>query len=299
MQGIYYIDRHSGALRQEIVPGERWLQWLYQTPVGTLTLHAVVKRAFLSQWYGWLMNRPASRSKIKEFVESLNIDLHETRRPLSDFNTFNEFFIRELTPEARPIDRDPDAIVSPADGKVLAFSAMSDLESFFVKGQEFSKEKLLKDRVLREKFADGPLIIIRLAPGDYHRIHFPTDGYISASTRIHGNYYSVSPYAVKQRLRIYWENVREYSILESPSVGAMLICEVGATLVGSIVQNYTPETDVLKGCEKGWFAFGGSTVILLFEAGRIRIDRDLAEHSSDGYETSIKMGERLACALSS
>ena len=294
MKGIHYIDRQTGELRQEIVPGGKWLQWLYYTPVGKLTLQAMVKRKFLSQCYGRMMDRPASRTKIKEFIDSLEINMNEALRPVEDFKTFNEFFIRKLKPEARPIDTNPDAVVSPADGKVLAFRGMQGLDSFFVKGQEFSLDDFLQDRALSEKYAGGTLVIIRLAPVDYHRFHFPANGRASASKRIHGDYYSVSPYAVKNRLQIYWENVREYSILSSPTAGDILICEVGATMVGSIVQNYTPEAEVKKGQEKGWFTFGGSTVILLFEAGRVRIEHDILEHTGNGYETSIKMGERLA-----
>jgi len=139
-------------------------------------------------------------------------------------------------------------------------------------------------------------MIIRLAPADYHRFHFPADGRISNSKRIDGSYYSVSPYAVKKRKRIYWENTREYSVLSTASAGDILMCEVGATMVGSIVQSYTPDTDVEKGQEKGWFAFGGSTIIILFEKGRVRVDEDILENTKKGYETSMKMGERLAAA---
>ena len=297
MKGIHYIDRQSGEIRQEIVPGEKWLQWLYYNPVGKLALQAVVKRKFLSQWYGRQMDKPASRSKIKDFVSSLDIDMDEALRPVEDFKTFNEFFIRRLKAEARPIDTNPDTIVSPADGKVLAFSGLQGLDSFFVKGQEFSPEEFLQDRALSEKYASGTLVIIRLAPVDYHRFHFPADGHISASNRIDGSYYSVSPYAVKSRLQVYWENVREYSVLRTVKAGNILICEVGATLVGSIVQSYRPETEVEKGQEKGWFTFGGSTAILLFEAGKVQVDSDILKNTSNGYETGIKLGERLAIAF--
>ena len=297
MKGIYYIDRPNNELRQEIVPGEKWLQWLYYNPVGKLALQTVVKRKFLSQWYGRLMDRPASRAKIKEFIDSLAINMGEALRSVEDFKTFNEFFIRKLKADARPIDMTPETIVSPADGKVLAFSNLQGMDSFFVKGQEFSLEDFLQDRALSEKYIDGTLVIIRLAPVDYHRFHFPADGRISESTRIDGAYYSVSPYAVKNRLRIYWENVREYSVLHTAYAGDILMCEVGATMVGSIIQSYTPETDVTKGQEKGCFKFGGSTVILLFEAGSVQIDRDILKHTANGFETSIKMGERLVAAI--
>ncbi len=297
MKSIQYIDRKSGRIKQEIVPGEGWLKWLYYNPFGKLTLHAVVKRKFLSEWYGRKMDLPASKNRIPEFIESLNIDMSEVIRPATDFTSFNDFFIRQLKPEARPISSRPDAVVSPADGKAMVFPEIRRLDSFFAKGQKFSIENFLQDQTLSRKYQGGTLFIIRLAPVDYHRFHFPADGKISESKRIEGDYYSVSPYAVKKRMKIYWKNTREYSVLSTADFGDILMCEVGATMVGSIVQTFTPDTDVKKGREKGWFEFGGSTVILLFEKGKVQADRDIIENTGKGYETSIKMGEQLAAAL--
>ncbi len=294
MKNIKYIDRKTGEIKQEIVPGEGWLRWLYYYPFGKLTLEMLVKRKFLTQWYGKKMDTAASRAKIPDFIKSLQIDMSEVLRPVHDFTTFNDFFIRELKPEARPINDNPEAIVSPADGKVMVFPEINRLDTFFAKGQEFSLEEFLQDQSLSSMYKGGALMIIRLAPADYHRFHFPADGRISRSKRIDGSYYSVSPYAVKKRMKIYWENTREYSVLSSASAGDILMCEVGATMVGSIVQSYTPDTDVKKGQEKGWFAFGGSTIIILLEKGKVQLDRDILENTEKGYETSIKMGEQLA-----
>lgn len=250
MNSIRYIDRATGSLKRETVPGERWLQWLYHTPLGALALDAVVKRKFLSKWYGRKMDSPASRDRIPAFVESLGIDMDEAARPMEDFATFNDFFIRELKPDARPVNTAQDAVVSPADGKALAFEGLEGLESFFVKGQRFSLKQFLQDDALCEQYRGGTLCIIRLAPVDYHRFHFPADGHISRSTPIDGALSSVSPYAVRERLRIYWENKREYSVLTTGRAGDILLCEVGATMVGSIVQSYAPGTAVRKGQER-------------------------------------------------
>ena len=297
MKNIHYIDRKTGEMHQEIVPGEKWLQWLYYHPFGKLALQSVVKRKFLTQWYGKKMDAPASRAKIPDFVASLRIDMNEALRPLHEFTTFNDFFIRQLKPESRPLNRNPDVIVSPADGKIMAFTGMQGLDTFFTKGQEFSLEELLQKKDLSDKYAGGTLLIVRLAPVDYHRFHFPADGQISQSTCIDGAYYSVSPYAVKKRMKIFWENKREYSVLRTVNAGNILMCEVGATMVGSIVQSYPPETDVKKGQEKGWFTFGGSTIIVLLEKGKVQIDRDIIENTKNGFETSIKMGEKLGTVL--
>lgn len=297
MKNIQYIDRSSQAIKQEIVPGEKWLQWLYHNPLGKLALHGVVKRKFLSAWYGRQMDAPSSCAKITDFVNSLHIDMSEATRPIEDYESFNDFFIRELKPDARPIDNAADALVSPADGKVLAFDSIKGLDSFFVKGQEFSLDNFMQDRSLSEKYEGGTLLIIRLAPVDYHRFHFPADGRISRSKFIDGAYYSVSPYAVKNNLRIYWENKREYSVLHTQIAGNIVLCEVGATMVGGIAQNYTPDSDVTKGQEKGWFTFGGSTVVMLLEKGKARVDSDIIENTRKGFETSIRMGEHIGAGL--
>lgn len=296
MKAIEYIDRATQEIKEEIVPGEGWLRWLYHSPLGKLALHAAVKRKFVSRLYGWRMDAPASKARIPAFVSSLGIEMDEATLPMEAYATFNEFFVRELKPEARPIDRAADAIVSPADGKILAFEGLTGLEHFFVKGQAFSLRSFLRDDALAERYAGGTLLIVRLAPVDYHRFHFPAAGVISASRAIRGAYYSVSPYAVKARLSVYWENKRELSRLLTDNAGELLLCEVGATMVGTIVQTYEPNTRVEKGQQKGMFKFGGSTVVLLLEAGRAKVDEDLLDNTRRGYETTIKLGERIAVA---
>ncbi|MFO7748909.1 MAG: phosphatidylserine decarboxylase [Desulfobacteraceae bacterium] len=297
MKQIEYIHRKTGKISQEMVPGEKWLQWLYHHPIGKLALHGIVKRKVLTHWYGQRMDSPASKSKIPGFVNHLQIDMTEALEPVEAFNTFNDFFIRRLKPSARPINPRPEALVSPADGKVTAFRNITALNTFFAKGQTFSIENFLQDSLLSRKYSGGTLVIIRLAPVDYHRFHFPADGQISRSTAINGAYYSVSPYAVKKRMSIYWENKREYSVLKTATAGDVLMCEVGATMVGTIVQSYTPETNVKKGEEKGWFKFGGSTVVVLLEKGKARVDEDLIANTAKGYETTVQMGEQLASAM--
>ena len=292
MKHIHYIVRETGEKQTETVPGENWLRWLYHHPFGKLALHSIVKRKFLSQWYGNRIDTPDSARRIPEFIQSLGIDMDEALLPQEAFKTFNDFFIRELKPSARPVDPDSRALVSPADGKVLAFENLESLGTFFTKGQVFSLAHFLQDSDLTDKYSGATLMIIRLAPVDYHRFHFPGDGRISRSRVINGTYYSVSPYAVKNRMKIYWENKREYSILGTDAFGDILMCEVGATMVGSIVQDYVPESMVKKGEQKGWFKFGGSTVILLFEKDKVTVDPDILHNTRNGYETRIKMGER-------
>ena len=135
-------------------------------------------------------------------------------------------------------------------------------------------------------------MIIRLAPVDYHRFHFPVSGNISVNKKIDGDYYSVNPFALRKKAEIFCLNKREYSILSNPLFGDVVIAEVGATMVGSIIQTFKGSY-VNKGMEKGYFKFGGSTVVLLFEKSKIHIDKDLLTNTANGYETTVKMGERI------
>ena len=178
---IEYINRDTEKVEIEKVPGEKFLKFLYYNPFGTLSLEAVVKKKFLSAWYGKKMDSPKSCELIEKFVQEHNINMGESKKRIKDFKSFNDFFIRELKPGARKIDYDEDILVSPADGKILVIENMHDSSKFFLKGEEFTLKEFFKDETLAEKYQGGIMAIIRLAPVDYHRFHFPADGKISKS----------------------------------------------------------------------------------------------------------------------
>lgn len=290
---IEYINRETDKIEIEKVPGENFLKFLYYNPFGKLSLEAVVKRKFLSRWYGKKMDSPKSCEIIENFARENGIDLNEAEKNLNEFTSFNDFFIRKLKEGARKIDFEESTLVSPADGKVLVIENIHDSSKFFLKGEEFTLGDFFKNEVLAEKYLGGIMVIVRLAPADYHRFHFPADGKISMSRKIEGYYYSVSPHAIRQNFRIFCENKREYSILSTEKFGDICIAEIGATMVGGIKQTYEPDTFVKKGDEKGYFYFGGSTVIMFLEKDRVEIDRDILENSINGIETKVFMGEGI------
>ena len=292
IDSIKYIDRESNKLYEEDVPGKGMLKWLYGSSVGKASLNTLFRRKVVTSLGGWYMDRSWSRKRIPRFVDRYDIDLsHFVQPDGKGFRTFNDFFYRKVKPEKRPIGQ---AIVSPADGRVLAFQPLEGVNSFFIKGSEFSVETFLENRKLAEKYKGGSMVIVRLAPTDYHRFHFPADGEISETKSIKGRYYSVSPLALQKNLRIFCQNHRAHSTLATEKYGDILIAEVGATMVGSIVQSYAPNAKVEKGQEKGYFAFGGSTVILFFEAGKVVIDKDLIANTQQGHETKVNVGATIA-----
>lgn len=291
MSEIHYIDRESNQLKKESVPAEGIMNWLYGAVLGKATLHLLMKRKFVSAIGGWFMNSKRSQKRIGPFIEKYGIDMSDyTPSKAEDFKHFNDFFYRKVKKEKRPIG---NGVVSPADGKTLAFQALADVPSFFIKGSEFSLTSFLKDSNLVQKYEGGSMVIIRLAPTDYHRFHFPQEGQASTSTIIKGHYFSVSPIALRKSLRIFCENQREHCTLTTKEHGDILIVEVGATMVGSIIQTYEANSEVKKGDEKGYFAFGGSTLVLLFEKGKVQLDEDLIKNTQNNMETQLKMGDRI------
>lgn len=286
---IQYIERATGELNIEKVPGESWLYWLYYNPIGELSLATLVKNKFLSEWYGKQMDKPSSKDKIPEFVARYNMDLSIAKK--KDFESFNDFFYRELKAESRPINMDSSVLVSPADGKVLAYANIQE-QDFIVKGYRFGVNEFLKNDKLAETFKKGSLMIIRLCPTDYHRYHFPIGGEIIHESKIDGDYYSVSPIALKKKIELIVMNKREYTVIHNSSFGKVIMAEVGATMVGSMVTTYEGNR-IAKGQEKGFFKFGGSTVVLLFEEGAIQIDEDLMRNTEKQLETTVLLGEKL------
>jgi len=286
---IQYYERESGQIKTEKVAGEKWLVWLYYNPIGEATLWALAKRKLVSTIYGNMMDRTSSAKKIHPFIEDFDIDMSVAQK--QEFNNFNDFFTRKLKDEARPIDTSSNIVVSPADGKILAYTDISNSD-FIIKGKRFDVSSFLDNPDLAQKYHDGSLLIIRLAPFDCHRFHFPVSGNLSPNKKIDGDYYSVNPFALRKKAEIFCLNKREYTILSNPLFGDVIMAEVGATLVGSIEQTFKGSS-VNKGEEKGYFKFGGSTVVLLFEKSKIHIDEDLLINTAKGYETTVKMGERI------
>ena len=293
---IQYFNRYTQRVEVEQIYGEGFLRWIYGSLSGRLALHAVAKRGFFSRWYGWRMDRAASRAKVAPFIQNFRVDPGEFADAPESFRTFNEFFYRKLKPGARLIAGDARTAVFPADGRHLGFADVSRMEGIFVKGAVFSLGELLRDRELAERFQRGAMVLSRLCPVDYHRYHFPVGGLATEPRVLNGWLYSVSPIALRRNIRIFTENKRAITRIESPEFGTVLMLEVGATNVGSFEYTFTPNTRVAKGAEKGYFKFGGSSTITLFEPGRVKLDADLLVHTAERRELYARMGDRLGVA---
>jgi len=294
---ITYFNRYTGRIEQEDIYGEGPLRFAYHHPVGRGLLELLVKRGIFSRWYGWRMDAARSRRRVAPFIEKYGLDPAEFAEGPDSFASFNEFFHRRLKPGARPIDANPDSVVFPADGRHLGFQNVAETPGVFVKGQRFDIPALTGSQTFGERYREGTLVLSRLCPVDYHRFHFPCAGVPGEPRLINGPLYSVSPLALRRRLAYLWENKRVLTELVTPHLGTVLLIEIGATNVGSIVQTMTPGGAVAKGDEKGYFRFGGSSTITLFEPGRVTLAPDLVTHSSAQRELYARIGDAMGTAV--
>lgn len=295
---IIYIDRTTKEKKQEKVYGDRSLLFLYgKSRLAPLCVKLLSQNALFSSLYGWWQRRFWTKSKIVPFIRKYEVKVEEFQKSPAEFRSFDDFFTRKLKPETRPIHAREKTLIIPADGRYLFYQDISQCDGFVVKGKKFSLPSLIQDPSKAAQFKEGSMVIARLCPADYHRFHFPYDCTPSTPRPIPGPLFSVNPCALKKNINIFSENKRAVTVLSSKEIGNFLFIEIGATCVGSIHQTFTPEKPVKKGEEKGYFSFGGSSLILLFEKDCIHFDEDLIEASKQHIEILCHMGQSMARAL--
>ncbi len=283
---LYYIDRIDKEKKEELIYGGWCVKLLYIKNFWLVS--PITKFPFFSRLYGWIQKRSWTKRKIVPFIRKFQVDTSEFEKKLNEFTSFNDFFTRKLRPRALA-----SGAILFADGRYFVYPNLANVDGIWVKGRRFSLEKLLQNPELAGKYREGSMVIARLAPPDYHRFHFPCNGTPSKSRIIVGNLDSVNPFALKKKLEILTENKRVVTEIETVDFGNILYVEVGATFVGSIIQTYTPFVAVKKGEEKGYFSFGASCIIILFEKDRIQFDEDLIHYSQMGIEVRGLFGQSM------
>jgi len=301
MLKIYYIDRITKKEETEKVYGGFFIRLFYGKGLfSKLCSFFLVfyKLPWISALYGALQKTSFSRRKIRPFIQKYHVDPSEFLEKVEAFDSFNDFFIRKLKPGVRPLVHGNDIAVLPADARYLVFPHVQQAEGFLVKGEKFSLEKFLQSKTLAHKYSQGSMVIARLCPVDYHRFHFPCNGIPEESFLIDGSLYSVNPLALKKNIHIFTQNKRMITPFHAKAFGTIAYIEIGATHVGSIHQTFVPREHYAKGDEKGYFSFGGSALILLFEPFKIQFDQDLLEASRRRIEVRGLLGQSLGRTLS-
>lgn len=248
----------------------------------------------LSIKQGRKYDNPMSARAIPAFIKFHQLDMTEVLEPLENFKTFNQFFYRKLKPGARVCEAPVEdrILVSPADCRSTYFPTITKATDVWIKGREFSITRLFGSAYPEyvDRFNNGSLAIFRLAPQDYHRFHVPVSGVLGEPRTIEGEYYTVNPMAIRSSLDVFGENVRVLVPIESDAFGLVMVVCVGAMMVGSTVITAKEGSRVSRIDELGYFQFGGSTLVVLFEPGKAKFDADLVSNSSGALETLVRVG---------
>lgn len=280
-------DRKTKTYEDIVQYGAGKLDFLYNNPIGRIFLGIAVS-PFVSNIYANKNSRKSSVKKIPGFIADNKINMNDYID--KEYRSFNDFFIRELKPGKRPVDMSKDALIAPCDSKLLVYEIGKDT-SMRIKGRTYTADEILDDAENAKEFSGGYALVFRLTVDDYHRFSYPDRGCVISRRMIRGKLHTVSP--VSKNHKIYVENTRQVNMLKTENFGNVAYIEVGAMLVGRIVDKGIDVFD--KGQEKGYFEPGGSTVVIL--VNNVKIDKDIMEQSESGIETKVRLGERIGRAL--
>lgn len=265
------------------------VRFLYGTVPGRFMLK-LLTRPFISNLSGAFMSSGASKFIIPSFIRNNAIDMDRFAEPAGGFRSFNEFFTRPLKPEYEP---KPTAdFISPCDG-LLTVKQIEDDSIIVAKNSRYSIKELLDDADLAGDFSEGTALIFRLTPKHYHRYSYCANGAITGKRRIDGILHCVRPIAVETQ-EVYTQNSREYIVIESEKMGKIVQMEIGAMLVGKITNRpeCAPPNRAVVGEEKGYFEYGGSTIIVLLDH-QVEFSRDIAERPAVDGEIPVTVGETV------
>lgn len=285
--GARICDRAGNPAADSCASQGKLLGKLYGTKPGRMMLKVLTKPA-VSKIAGAALDHPLSTVAIPPFVMKKHIKMEEFAD--APYRSFNAFFTRPVKPESRPIDTAPEALISPCDSK-LTVVPITEHTRFIVKDAEYSLAAFVGCKKLASRFEGGKVLIFRLTPDDYHRYCFPDDASLGKTRLIAGILHTVNPVSAKY-VKVYHTNTRTVTMLHTAHFGDMLQIEVGAMFVGKIV-NHPHGSQIKRGWEKGYFEFGGSTIVLVLSKDAAEIDAQILKNSEDGAETIVRYGERI------
>lgn len=289
--GAQICDREGNPVTDSCASEGKLLGLLYGTAPGRAALEVLTKPV-VSKLAGYALEHPLSTVAIPPFVLKKHIKMSDYAE--EKFRSFNAFFTRPVKPSARPIDTTPEVLISPCDAK-LTVVPVSDEMHFTVKGSDYSLAAFLGCKRLAERFRGGQVLIFRLTPDDYHRYCYPDACEIGKTRCIAGQLHTVNPVSAAHDVKVYHRNTRTVTMLHTAHFGTMLMIEVGAMFVGKIV-NHPHGTKVARGIEKGYFEFGGSTIVVVLEKDAAVIDAQILANSRSGAETVVRYGSGIGNA---
>lgn len=263
------------------------MRFAYENPVGRVLTKAILCRSFISNLYAAWQKSRLSKGKVRKFIAQYHISLEDCTA--QEFSNFNAFFTRQRKDYVNQTAE--NELPAIADSKLTALP-IDNQRVFTVKGVPYTAAELLENEKLAAEYAGGTCLIFRLSPDDYHRYVYPDAGTQEKTVAIKGVLHSVNPIAGS--LGVYRRNARRYTVLHTAHFGDVVQMEVGALLVGKICNHNETAGSFAKLQEKGYFEYGGSTVILLLKKDAVTVDADILQYSAKGIETKVKIGERIA-----
>lgn len=277
---IYYRDTGCVAEPEEYQKGV--VTFLYETIPGRFLLGLAVS-CWFSSFYGAYYRSPLSRRSIRPFVQKHGIPMGEEE--LESYRSFREFFTRKKEVTAQT--KDPKALLAVADSKMRYYPITEDLR-LTIKNSVYDLADILEDEALAESYRGGTCLVFRLGMEDYHRYHYLDDGCLVLSKKIPGVLHTVR--SLSEKYRVFARNSRKVSVLRTAHFGQVVQVEVGALLVGRIQDRGA--RDFVRMEEKGYFDFGGSTILVLLNK-EVCFDEDIVKMNDAGVEIQVFAGERI------
>jgi phosphatidylserine decarboxylase len=276
-----WMDDHTPTYESE--PQRSITQWIKSQP--------------LFDWlYAAYENTHWSAREIEPFVRKYHIDMSEFES--REYRSFAEFFDRRLRPGVRSFPSAPGEMGAFAEARYFGWTRFDAEQRFPVKGHSLSAEQILGNAQRARPFIGGPVLLVRLAPVDYHHVHYPDHGRTSDHGRLGHRLWTVNWHALLSKPDILFSNERNINILETRHFGRLAFVEVGALSVGRIVQVHPLDAPFQRGEEKSVFRFGGSAIVVFGEPGMWRPSDDLLEHTKEGVETLVRLGEPVGLQTS-
>lgn len=291
---ISYWNRRHAREETEHVYGGEFVNLLYGNPLGRAFTDRFLVRKTLSRLYGNFQNSSWTARKVEPFIQRFGVEASAFEP--GPFRTFNEFFIRRFLPGKRLFPSIPETMGAFAEARYLGFASLGPHSELPIKGLRLEAADVLSHTPGKERFAGGPCLLARLCPVDYHRFHYPDSGHTTHFHVESGSLHSVNPLALAARPNLFLSNERQISLLQTKHFGLLAYVEVGALFVGTIRQAHPFERPFLRGQEKGYFLFGGSTVIVYGEPGAWVPEADLLENTKRGREVLVELGQPIATA---
>jgi phosphatidylserine decarboxylase len=276
-----WMDDHQPHYESE--PQRSLTQWIKSQPLYD-RLYALYEN---SRW---------STREIEPFIRKYHIDLAEFE-PVQ-WRSFAEFFDRRFRPGVRRFPSAPEEMGAFAEARYFGWRKVTSDQKFPVKGHSLNAAQILGSAERARLFARGPVLLVRLAPVDYHHVHYFDDGKTLDHQRLGNRLWTVNWHALQSKPDILFANERNVNILETRNFGRLGFVEVGALSVGRIAQVHPVDLPFKRGEEKSVFRFGASAIVVFGEPGKWSPSADVLAHTNENVETLLRLGECVAVAES-